>query len=68
MQDPSENYWTYLKVLIRFVRLSVHFRLQFSPSQNLKLAVYTDTDWAGQRSDRKSTSGGVAMLYRGPVC
>jgi hypothetical protein len=32
------------------------------------LAVYTDADWAGQRSDRKSTSGGVAMLYGGPVC
>jgi hypothetical protein len=30
--------------------------------------VYTDADWAGQRSDRKSTSGGVAILYGGPIC
>ena len=51
-----------------FVRLTVHFKLQFGPTQNSRLAVYTDTDWAGQRSDRKSTSSGVAILYGGPVC
>ena len=68
MQNPSENHWAYLKALMRFVRLTVHFKLRFGPTRNSKLAVYTDADWAGQRSDRKSTSGGVAMLYGGPVC
>ena len=68
MQDPSERHWTYLKALMRYVRSSLSLRLRFGRGRNLDLVVYTDADWAGQKSDRKSTSGGVAMLYGGPVC
>ena len=71
MQDPSEAHWTYLKALMRYVRSSLDLRLRFGRRQdqdNLDLVVYTDADWAGQKSDRKSTSGGVAMLYGGPIC
>jgi hypothetical protein len=68
MQDPSERHWTYLKALMRYVRSSLCLRLRFGRGRNPDLAVYTDADWAGQKSDRKSTSGGVAMLYGGPVC
>jgi hypothetical protein len=68
MQDPSERHWTYLKALMRYVRSSLMLRLRFGPGKDMDLAVYTDADWAGQKSDRKSTSGGVAMLYGGPVC
>jgi Reverse transcriptase (RNA-dependent DNA polymerase) len=77
MQDPSESHWTYLKALLRYVRSSVGLQLRFGPRTNStessydrtksKLTVYTDADWAGQKSDRKSTSGGVAMLYSGPI-
>lgn len=68
MQNPSEKHWTYLKALMRYIRSSLCLRLRFGHGTNLDLAVYTDADWAGQKSDRKSTSGGVAMLYGGPVC
>jgi hypothetical protein len=67
MQDPSESHWTYLKALMRYVRSSIDLRLYYGPRTKSKLTVYTDADWAGQKSDRKSTSGGVAMLYSGPV-
>src|SRR5436190_1581639 len=29
--------------------------------------MYSDADWAGDRTDCKSTSGHVAMLYGGPI-
>ena len=67
MQDPSEAHWTYLKALMRYVRSSIDLQLYYGPRTKSKLTVYTDADWAGQKSDRKSTSGGVAMLYSGPV-
>ena len=68
MQDPSEAHWIYLKALMRYVRSSLDLRLRFGQTKNPGLVVYTDADWAGQKSDRKSTSGGVAMLYGGPIC
>jgi hypothetical protein len=68
MQDPSEAHWTYLKALMRYIRSSLDLRLRFGRTENASLVVYTDADWAGQKSDRKSTSGGVAMLYGGPIC
>jgi hypothetical protein len=67
MQDLSERHWTYLKALMRYVRSSLILRLRFGPGKDMDLVVYTNANWAGQKSDRKSTSGGVAMLYRGPV-
>jgi Reverse transcriptase (RNA-dependent DNA polymerase)/gag-polypeptide of LTR copia-type len=68
MQDPSERHWMYLKALMRYIRSSLCLRLRFGRGRNRSLIIYTDADWAGQKSDRKSTSGGVAMLYGGPVC
>ncbi|KAI0995035.1 hypothetical protein K3495_g13146 [Podosphaera aphanis] len=35
--------------------------------QDFRLCMFSDADWAGDRSDRKSTSGNVARLYGGPV-
>jgi hypothetical protein len=67
MQDPSEKHWIYLKALMRYIRSTIHIRLRFGHGGSPKLMVYTDADWAGQKSDRKSTSGGVAMLYGGPI-
>src|SRR5258708_21017846 len=61
MQDPSELHWTYLKALLRYVRSSIDLRLRYGPRIDStesthdrtkpKLTVYTDADWAGQKSD-----------------
>ena len=66
MQKPSETHWNYLKALMRYLRSALNLRLRFGRG-NSRLEVYTDADWAGQKTDRKSTSGGVAMLFGGPV-
>jgi hypothetical protein len=56
-----------VKELFRYISSTISQRIRYSPSINRDLILYTDTDWAGDKSDRKSTSGFVAMLYRGPV-
>jgi hypothetical protein len=67
MQNPSEQHWTYLKGLIRYLRSTINLKLYYGPKGSAKLSVYSDADWAGQKSDRKSTTGGVAMFYGGPI-
>ena len=37
--------------------------MKYSKRVNLTLSLYSDTDWAGQLVDRKSTSGSIRMLY-----
>jgi hypothetical protein len=69
MQNPSEKNWTYLKALMRYVRSSLCLRLGFGRGTNLDLTVYTDADWAGQKSDRKSkerlkSKGQAVMMAR----
>jgi hypothetical protein len=62
MAKPTQQSWTALKRLCRFLaglpRLVYIYRQQTAD----KVDVYTDTDWAGCPKTRKSTSGGVVML------
>jgi hypothetical protein len=63
MARPTAESWRKLKALARFVlgRRAVvwHFKWQSGVPE---LSLYTDSDWAGCRRTRKSTSGGLVML------
>lgn len=68
MRDPAEIHGIALKNLMRYLRSTVKQKLRFGPGgdhQN-EFGVYTDADWASDKSDRKSMSGGVGMFYGGP--
>jgi hypothetical protein len=67
MQNPSEQHWTYLKGLMRYLWSTIDLKLYYGPKGHTKLSLYTDADWAGQKNDRKSTTGGVAIFYRGLI-
>ena len=60
MAAPAEEDWLPLKRLLRYLkgvpRMSLSFPWQ--PAQD-KLNIMTDSDWAGCKDTRKSTSGGV---------
>ena len=63
MSEPTHGNWTALKrlgrCLIGRTRMVNTFQYQ---SQLKDLTIWTDTDFAGCRRTRKSTSGGVALL------
>ena len=63
MSKPTTGSLRRLQRLGRYLkgrpRLVWHFDMQEPPST---LDVYTDSDWAGCRKSRKSTSGGTVML------
>ena len=63
MSSPAEGDWVALKRLGRYLvdktRVVVNFPYQEAVK---KVTVWVDTDYAGCRRTRKSTSGGVVML------
>ena len=67
MATPTEGNWLLLKRMARYLkgnpRLVQLFRWQARTSE---LSTYTDSDWAGDKVSRKSTSGGIA--FRGLHC
>ena len=46
-----------LKRIIKYVKATTDFGVQYSKDTNDILVGYSDSDWAGNANDRKSTSG-----------
>ncbi len=70
MAVPRINDWQKMKRLARYLlqypRLLLRFLVEDSAGDNF-LDLFADSDWAGDRKSRKSTSGGVAMFAGGAV-
>ena len=65
MQDPAEHHAQALKHLMRYLRSTISLRISFGPIG--KLVVYSDADWASDKTDRKSITASVGMIGGGPV-
>jgi hypothetical protein len=54
---------------MRYVRSTIKQKIRFGPGgvHENKFGIYTDADWASDKSDRKSISGGIGMFYGGPL-
>ncbi len=63
MARPNQGSWRRLKALARFLleRETVIWKFAWQEGEP-ELALYSDSDWAGCRRTRRSTSGGVVML------
>jgi hypothetical protein len=57
MHNPSEDHMDAVIRILRYLKGSPGKGLMFSRNSHLKIKGYTDADWAGSISDRKSTSG-----------
>jgi hypothetical protein len=67
MADPAEHHRHAIKGLLRYIRSTIAQKLRFGLSKHRQLVLYSDADWTTDRTDRKSVSGNVALLYRGPI-
>nr|XP_034889400.1 uncharacterized mitochondrial protein AtMg00810-like [Populus alba] len=63
MHQPTDEHWTAVKRILRYLKFSAHFGLLIMPSTSTQLSIYSDVDWVGCPDDRKSTSG--FCLYLG---
>ncbi|GJS14893.1 ribonuclease H-like domain-containing protein [Tanacetum coccineum] len=62
MHDPRESHFSALKRILRYVRGTLDYGLQLFSSSTTDLVTYSDADWAGCPTTRRSTSGYCVFL------
>jgi hypothetical protein len=64
MARPTSDGWRKLKILARFIleRAAVVWQFDWQNEAEVGLRAFSDSDWAGCRKTRRSTSGGVLLL------
>eukprot|EP00253_Pinus_taeda_P004608 PITA_04608 len=67
MQTPHESNWKEAKRILRYVRGTVQFGIHYSAEASPLLVGFTDSDWAGDPDDRKSTARYVFTPGSGPI-
>eukprot|EP00253_Pinus_taeda_P030071 PITA_30071 len=67
MQNPRESHWKAAKRILRYVRCTIQFGIHYSAKATPLLVGFTDSDWAGDPDDRKSTAGYFFTLGSGPI-
>ena len=56
------------KNILQYVQGTKRFGVHYAASSSLELVGFSDSDWAGDPTDIKSTSGFFFMLAEGPIC
>jgi len=68
-QNPTEDHWTAVKHVLRYIEGTLNNTLSFRKSEDgLDLMRYCDADWAGSTEDWKSTSGYCFFLNTNSAC
>lgn len=64
--NPSVKHWVAVKRIFRYLKGTIDLGIHYSKVDS-ELVGYSDADWAGDRSDRRSTSGYCFVLSGGVV-
>jgi hypothetical protein len=68
MQEPHELHWKDAKCILRYVQGTITFGIHYAVDSTLYLIGFTDSDWVGDSTDHKSTSGYSLSLGSRPIC
>ncbi|XP_050908968.1 secreted RxLR effector protein 161-like [Lathyrus oleraceus] len=60
--DPRESHLTVVTRIFRYLKGKINLSLCYRKSKDYKLVGYCDVDYAGDRLERKSTSGSCQFL------
>ena len=69
MSNPGPEHWIGVKRILRYIKGTIDYGLKFKASNanNVELQGYSDADWAGDVTSRKSTSGYIFQLGGGAI-
>jgi hypothetical protein len=62
MVKPTKLFWKAGKHVLRYLRGTSEYGLWYRQIDEVKLHGFTDADWVGSPTDRKSTSGGIFSI------
>lgn len=70
ISEPSEVDWTELKRVVRYLLLTSDYKLRLSVNRQERMVLlgYSDADWGGDPTDRKSVTGYVFQLNQSSIC
>ena len=68
MQEPHELHWKDEKCILRYVLGTITFGIHYAIESTLDLIGFTNSDWDGDNTDRKSTSSYSLSLGFGSIC
>jgi hypothetical protein len=57
MERPLESHWNAVKGVLRYLKGTIDFGIKYTDSFDVELTGYSDSDWAGNPDDRRSTIG-----------
>ncbi|OMP03555.1 hypothetical protein CCACVL1_02371 [Corchorus capsularis] len=67
MHKPTQQHFAALKRLLRYLKGTIWHGININKETNLSLTVYTNSDWAGDPDDRRSTSAYIVQLGTTPI-
>eukprot|EP00253_Pinus_taeda_P023259 PITA_23259 len=59
MAKPDESHWIAAKRVLRYVKGTINFGIEYTNACNVEVTGHSDSDWAGNPDDKKSTTGYV---------
>lgn len=62
MHQPQTKHLEAALRIVRYLKGTYNYGLLFKKTGNLEIQAYTDADWAGNPTDRRSTSGYFALV------
>lgn len=63
-QNPGKPHWSAVKRLLRYIKHTIDFKLEYTADYNGKIVGFADADWANDIDLRRSTTGYV-FLFQG---
>lgn len=64
---PTQEHWTAVKRILRYLKGSQDVGIMYASGNLTDIIGYCDADWAGDPEDRRSTSGYMFLLAGGPI-
>jgi hypothetical protein len=68
MQEPHELHWKVAKCILRYIQGTITFGIHYETNSTFDLIGFTDFDWDGDNTNRKSTSSYLFSLGSKSIC
>lgn len=65
--NPTRRHWEAVKRIMRYLKGTIDYCLEYSREGDPQFTGYTDADWGGDPASRKSTTGYIFKMMGGAV-